>query len=548
MTKIALCSLNSKYIHSSLAPWYLLSSIKSSLPEVEAAVYENTINADFENILEDLLNLDAEIYGFSCYIWNIEYVIKVAEKIKAVKKDVLILLGGPEVSYNCEEVLKNYIFVDYIISGEGEDAIVNFLSGKDIKTIEGLSFRGNISAPAILKNEPLSPFCDEYFENLRGRIAYIETSRGCPYSCAFCLSGRCGSVRYFNLENVFKNIIKLANSGTKTVKFVDRTFNANSERANKIITFILENSGKLFPGDVCFHFEIAGDILKEETINILKKAPVGLFQLEIGLQTFNEDTLEYINRRTDTEKLISNIKKLISLNNMHIHVDLIAGLPLEDMASFKNTFNRAYYLKSDMLQLGFLKLLHGSPMRNDSSKFSCRYSSRPPYEVIDTPWLSSDELKLLHRCENALDRLYNSGRFLQVLDYLVFEKKVEPFKLFCDFGVFSEKIENTSLDEYSKMFFEYVITNLDNDRNLIRDKFVCDRMASNSSGKLPEFLKEERNEYSQIKRCLKSKGIKENFAILSTKKLAVFQNKSVKEKNGRFNLIFKEFDELICQE
>lgn len=548
MTKIALCSLNSKYIHSSLAPWYLLSSIKSSLPEVEAAVYENTINADFENILEDLLNLDAEIYGFSCYIWNIEYVIKVAEKIKAVKKNVLILLGGPEVSYNCEEVLKNYIFVDYIISGEGEEAIVNFLSGKDIKTIEGLSFRGNISAPAILKTEPKSPFCSEYFENLHGRIAYIETSRGCPFSCAFCLSGRCGSVRYFNLNSVFENITKLANSGTKTVKFVDRTFNANSERANKIITFILENSGKLFPGDVCFHFEIAGDILKEETINILKKAPVGLFQLEIGLQTFNEDTLEYINRRTDTEKLISNIKKLISLNNMHIHVDLIAGLPLEDMASFKNTFNRAYYLKSDMLQLGFLKLLHGSPMRNDSSKFSCRYSSRPPYEVIDTPWLSSNELKLLHRCENALDKLYNSGRFLQVLDYLVFEKKVEPFKLFCDFGVFSEKIENPSLDEYSKMFFEYIITNLDNDRNLIRDKFVCDRMASNSSGKLPEFLKEERNEYSQIKRCLKSKGIKENFAILSTKKLAVFQNKSVKEKNGRFNLIFKEFDELICQE
>ena len=456
--------------------------------------------------------------------------------------------GGPEVSYNSNAVLNDYPFVDYIICGEGEEPICKFLTEFFNNTckydIKGLSYKGNISKEFISDKEPVSPYCDEYFDSLSGRIAYIETTRGCPFNCAFCLSGRCGGVRFFNLEKVFSDIIKLANSGTRTIKFVDRTFNANSERANKILRFILDNCGKTFPENVCFHFEIAGDILHEETLSILNNAPDGLFQLEIGLQTFNEKTLEHINRKTKICKLISNIKKVIAMGNMHIHIDLIAGLPFEDIASFEKTFNRAFFLMADMLQLGFLKMIHGSPMREDIRKFPCEFSATPPYEVKSTPWLSREEMVVLHKCEDALEKLYNSGRFLETLKYLIFEKNIEPFRLFCDFGCYTENIENTSLDKYSETFYKYITEVLGYNKAEVRDKFVIDRMASNSSGKLPGFLKEKRPEYKQIKR-----KINENFAVLSAGNIVVFQDKkSPIKKNRRFNLIYKDIGEFISAE
>ena len=189
---------------------------------------------------------------------------------------------------------------------------------------------------------PPTPYSEDFYNNLNGRIAYIETSRGCPYRCAFCLSGRCSKLRFFELEQVKKDIINLSLSGTKTIKFVDRTFNADSKRANEIIKFILENRGSHIPENICFHFEIAGDILTEETFELLENAPEGLFQLEIGMQSFNEDTLQKINRKTNTEKLIKNIKKLLEMGNMHIHIDLIVGLTGEDIKSFENSFNIGY--------------------------------------------------------------------------------------------------------------------------------------------------------------------------------------------------------------
>lgn len=550
---IILCSLNSKYVHSTLAVWYLFSSIKEKLENVKCDVYESTINCDLDEISKDLLGFDSKIYAFSCYIWNIDKVLYISEKIKEAKPESIILLGGPEVSYNSGDILENHSFVDYIICGEGEEAIVKFLKNYENRDFfsktDGISFRGMIAEPFVSDKEPVSPYCSEYFEGLNGRIAYIETTRGCPYSCAFCLSGRCGGVRYFELGNVFNDIIKLANSGTKTIKFIDRTFNANANRANEILKFILEKHGNEIPSDVCFHFEIAGDIIKESTLMLLEKAPLGLFQLEIGLQTFNEKTLESINRKTNIDKLISNINKLNSFGNMHIHIDLIAGLPYEGISSFEKTFNMAYSLKADMLQLGFLKMLHGSPMRDNPDEYPCGFSEAPPYEVMFTPWISREELNKIHCCEDALERLYNSGRFLEILNFLFDEKGLNPFKFFCEFGLFMDKFKNISLDEYSKLFFEFITDNFNFDRNLIRDKFVCDRMASNASGKLPAFLKEERKEYGKIKKYLKAEGLVESFALLSTENTVVFQDRiNSRQKNGRYNLIFKNITDFISEE
>lgn len=546
MYDIIICSLSAKYPHMSLAPWCLFSSIKKNVANCNALVYENTINSDFGKTLNELISYNSQIYAFSCYIWNISIVLKLCKEIKNELPGAIILLGGPEVSYNADEILSENNFVDFLISGEGEIPICEFLTEffgkKAYKNVSGLCFVGRIAEPFITDIEPASPYCEEFFQRVSGRILYIETTRGCPYSCAFCLSGRCGGVRYFSLDRVFAEIISLANSGTKTIKFVDRTFNANAERANTILSFIIENSGKTFKSDVCFHFEIAGDILRESTFEILESAPRGLFQLEIGMQTFNEKTLEYINRKTNTKKLTENIKRLISFGNMHIHVDLIAGLPFEGIESFEETFLKAYSLGADMLQLGFLKMLHGSPMREETERYPCEYSKYPPYEVIKTPWLSNKDLALLKRCEDALERLYNSGRFLCVLDYLINELSANPFKLFCEFGTFVDA--DLSLDGYSKTFFEWILHKFDIETGKLRDLFVIDRLSSNSSGKLPAFLKKEGMLYKKIKKYLKHNMSLTGFAVLSDEKTAVFQDKkSPCKQGGRFNLIYKELSE-----
>ncbi len=391
--KTVIGCLNSKYIHSSLSPWCLLAGAREFSKEKHTLfVEESTINGDMGEFAATIEKLSPQVAAFSCYIWNIERTLEVCEILKK-NLNCKIILGGPEVAYRAKDVLKKYPFVDFILSGEGEynfplllDEIKN--NSQDFGTVFGLTFRKNeeiISIPERIETTtPPSPFCDEFFENLRGRICYIETSRGCPYSCAFCLSGRGSPLRFFDIQQVKNDIIALANSGTQTVKFVDRTFNANSKRANEILEFILHNIGENIPKNVCFHFEIAGDILKDSTIEILSRFPKGSIQLEIGMQSFNEQVLKNINRKTDTKKLIENINKLVSLQNIHIHIDLIAGLTGEDFESFRRSFNIGFSLNAHMLQLGFLKLLHGADMRENGDKYPCEFEDVPPYQVTKT--------------------------------------------------------------------------------------------------------------------------------------------------------------------
>ena len=506
--KNTIVMLNSKYIHSSLAPWCLLSGIRDFCDsQINANVIECTINEKEEHIITRLENENADIYSFCCYIWNIEYVKKLAEKIKS-KTDAYIVFGGPEVSFNASEVLDECSFVDFILSGEGEESIAALTDAlckkSDLSLVKGLCYRENgkniISDPVVSQKEQISPYCEEYFDALKGRIAYIEASRGCPFSCAFCLSGRCGKLVLFDIERVKNEILMLSKSGARTIKFIDRTFNAKRERADEILSFIIENYGKEIPAGVCFHFEIDGGTLHESTLNILENAPVGLFQLEIGLQSFNAETLRAVHRNPDTTKLENIIKRLAGNGNMHIHADLIAGLPYENLKSFAESFNRLYFLKPHMLQLGFLKFLHGSELREKAMQYGCAFSDKAPYEVLSTNWLTKEEMQIIRNAENAADRLYNSGRFTRTLDFLVDECGFEPFTLFADFGEFTSDKTNIPLDEYLSLVYNFFVDKTDS--KSFRDALVCDRLSSNSSGVIPECLKIKDDRLKRIKKHL----------------------------------------------
>lgn len=550
--KVIIGCLNSKYVHASLAPWCLLSGIReySEFP-VYAKVMESTINGDIAAFGDRIAAENPDVVSFCSYIWNIEKTLELSEILKE-KIGCTVILGGPEVSYRPKNVLEKYSFIDFVLSGEGEKTFPLFLDtvnrNGDLAFVGGLSYRENgkiISAPETEWNEtPPSPYNDEFFNSLNGRISYIETSRGCPYRCAFCLSGRCSPLRFFDLDQVKSDILKLSVSGTKTIKFVDRTFNAHAERANEILGFILSNYSEKIPEGVCFHFEIAGDILKESTMEILSKAPKGLFQLEIGMQSFNEDTLKNINRKTDTKKLIENIKKLISFGNMHIHIDLIAGLTGEDMASFERSFNIGYNLKANMLQMGFLKLLYGADMRENREKYPCDFEENPPYEVTETPWLSNKEIKSLKKCEDALERMYNSGRFLFTLDYLLTECGFTPFKLFFGFGnaVDGNKM---SLSDYATHIYCYFKEFADEER--LRETLVCDLLSCSSALQIPDILKRKSPLYKKVKKHFSENTQELNkIAILfKSQQVFVVNQRSEKDFNGRYEGEFYDLKEFM---
>jgi radical SAM superfamily enzyme YgiQ (UPF0313 family) len=520
--KVIISCLNSKFVHASLAPWCLMAGVREfSKKSYDILVLESTINGDTESFAQKIISEKPQVVAFSCYIWNITKTLEIARFIKQ-NSNTKIVLGGPEVAYRAKDVLEKYEFIDFVLAGEGEWTFPDFLDNLsgELSLIPGLTYRQNEEIITIPEKEytdtPPSPFSDEFFEQLGGRIAYIETARGCPYRCAFCLSGRCSPLRFFDLQRVKEDILKLANSGTKTIKFVDRTFNANEKRANEILLFIKENYGAQIPENVCFHFEIAGDILKESTLEILKSMPYGAVQLEIGMQSFNQDVLKTINRKTNTKKLIANIKKLISFNNMHIHIDLIAGLTGEDLESFKNSFNIGYSLKSHMLQMGFLKLLYGAEMRENSEKYPCAFGSEPPYEVTETPWLSATEIKMLKNCEDALDRLYNSGRFLFTLEYLTEEVGISPFDLFNDFGN-SVNGSKMKLCDYAEKLYNFFSTKCD--KEILREKVLCDLLCCSSSVQIPDVLKITDPLYKKAK-----KYFTEN--VNNTTKIAILYTKN----------------------
>lgn len=542
-----LCAIHSKFIHSALAPWCLAVAVEQRCGDaVSVRVVEGTINETDEVLLGRMLGEKPDVIGLSCYIWNIETIKRLTAEIRRCAPETVLVLGGPEVSYNPEEVLEACPEVNWIVAGEGEgpftDLIQTMLEGYGVPESPG------VLRAATPEADGGSPYSDAYFASLRGRIAYLETSRGCPYRCAFCLSGRCGGVRYFEMERVKREIRLLAESGAKTVKFVDRTFNASERRAAEIVRWILA----LALSGVTFHFEIAGDLLGEELLDLFNRAPAGLFQLEIGLQSFLPEALAAIGRKTDLEKWGRNLERLLRPGNIHVHLDLIAGLPFEDLQSFVAGFERAFRFRPDMLQLGFLKLLHGAEMRENPDRYPCCYSPNPPYTVLETPWMPAEDFTQLRWVEDALERLYNSGRFRLALEYLLGLGLFSSFTLFSAFGRHTASEQGVALDRYMERFYRFFSEQPGVDPDALRDAMVEDRLSTNSTGHLPPVLQRSDPALKRVIRdfervCPRPKGVKRGYAILYSCRRFVFAEYSTcNPVSNRYPLMYYALEGPFC--
>ncbi len=442
--KVLLVAVNAKYIHSNLAVYSLKEyAEKYGKNEHEIKIKEYTINQYTEEIVSDIYEEQADIIGFSCYIWNIHQVMQVINDLKSVctKKDIWV--GGPEVSYNAVQVLSDNANVNYVMCGEGEEILKQFLDnyheGKlQRKDINGLVYRedGQIKANPMMKPVDISdiPFVYRDMKDFENKIIYYETSRGCPFSCSYCLSSIDKKIRFRNLDLVKEELRFFIDNKTSQVKFVDRTFNCNPKHAMEIWRYIKENDN----GITNFHFEIAADLMTEEELELISDMRPGLIQLEIGVQSVNEETLQAIHRKTDIGKIESITGRIRQNKNIHQHLDLIAGLPYEDYSSFKNSFNTVYAMKPDQLQLGFLKVLNGAGISEEAKEYGIVCSSRPPYEVLKTKWLTFDEILRLKEIETVVEIYYNSLQFSETIRKLE-EFFKSPFDMYERLGRYYKK-------------------------------------------------------------------------------------------------------------
>jgi radical SAM superfamily enzyme YgiQ (UPF0313 family) len=436
--KVLLTTLNAKFVQTALPLWYLYHYVDANrsagIQDFELHFSEFNINQDLLWVCGEIYGERADVIGFSCNIWNIEPVLVICGRIKQLAPKTIIILGGPEVSAGPEELLFKYPAVDFIVMGEGEITFKEWLeelskAHPEWSTINGLAYRedGRIvvnRARAPIDNLGVIPFpYPEDLSQFHHKLVYYETSRGCPFNCQYCLSANEHQVRYFPLERVKQELLRFIAAEIVQVKFVDRSFNCNPDRAKHIWRFLIEHQGR-----TNFHFEIVGDLLDDESIEILSQAPPGLFQLEIGVQSTNPRTLELIKRRMDFAGLSHRVSRLKKCNVL-IHLDLIAGLPGEDYPTFGRTFNETMALKPDRLQLGFLKLLKGSGLRERAADNGYIFTAEAPYEVLANRWISYEELLKLKVIENLLERYHTSGRFAASLDCLFMEFST-PFAMF----------------------------------------------------------------------------------------------------------------------
>ena len=452
--KFLLAAVNAKYIHSNLGVYSLKKYADEKRnrqtgdaldPDWEIEIGEYTINHQMDYILQDIYEKAPDAVGFSCYIWNILYVQELIRDMKKVLPQTEIWLGGPEVSYRAEEILIQEPSVRGVMAGEGEETFFRLLGAADweekgdgcgsacqpkertiwqdepLEQIPGLVFRrenraedGSDHRREIVKNPPAPlmalddiPFVYSDLKGMENRIIYYESSRGCPFSCSYCLSSIDKTVRFRSLELVKKELAFFLEHRVPQVKFVDRTFNCKKSHSMEIWSFIRDHDNSI----TNFHFEISADLLSEEELSLLSEMRPGLVQLEIGVQTTNPDTIREIRRRMDLEKLESNVRRVNGFRNIHQHLDLIAGLPWEGYESFKNSFNQVYAMEPEQLQLGFLKVLSGSYMEEKAEDYGLLFRDTPPYEVLSTRWLSYGELICLKGVEEMVEVYYNSGQF-----------------------------------------------------------------------------------------------------------------------------------------
>ena len=492
--KIILVALNAKFIHSSLA----LRSIKKYSECYKDFIFikEYTINHDENFILGDIFKQNPDIVCFSCYIWNINQINNISKNLKKVLPNIKIILGGPEVSYNSVEYLKENSFVDIIIRGEGEKTFKEItewiLYNKyDISDIKGITYRNEDVIISNDDREALNldeiPFAYDDLSDMDNKIIYYETQRGCPYNCKYCLSSIEKGVRFLSIERIKSDLRFFLEHKVKQVKFVDRTFNCNRSHANFIWKYIMENDNNI----TNFHMEIIADIIDDEQLEFLKNARPGLFQFEIGVQSTNELTISEIKRNTYFDKLSYVVKKIKEGKNIHQHLDLIAGLPFEDYNSFKKSFDDVYYLEPEQFQLGFLKLLKGSALKDDASKYGIVYRDTAPYEVLYTKEISYSDMLKLKNIEEVLEVYYNSQKALNTIKYsLKFFKS--PFDFYESFAQYWEK--NKFFDvQHSKMelftiLYKFAKENIYEKIEVIKDFLKLDIFIGDNVKTLPDWI------------------------------------------------------------
>ena len=436
--KTLLIAINAKYIHSNLAVYSLKASAGQWKDEVEIAEY--TINHLREDILADIYRRKPDVAAISCYIWNMEYVQSLLKDLKKVLPEVDIWLGGPEVSYDCEEVLAREPSVRGIMAGEGETTfreLLGWYHGEgSLAEIKGLVYRdeaGKFCRTGVREYEKLDelPFVYGDMTKFQNRIIYYESSRGCPFSCSYCLSSIDKRVRFRSLPLVKKELAFFLKQKVPQVKFVDRTFNVNHARTKELLRFIKENDN----GITNFHFEISADLLDDEEIGLLNSLRPGLVQLEIGVQSTDGQVLTAIHRAVDFDVIVDKVRRIQKGRNVHQHLDLIAGLPYGTLKEFRSSFNDVYSLRPQQFQLGFLKVLKGSEMGRRAEEFGVVRTDRPPYEVLSTDWLSYGEVLKIKGIEEMVEVYYNSWQFARTVELLTeeFEDYFGLYEALADF-------------------------------------------------------------------------------------------------------------------
>lgn len=427
--KLLLATLHSRYIHSSLA----LPSLAAACADISGlatVIREQTINEQADKVLIDLAGEQADIIAFSCYIWNIEQTLRLAAELKLLQPHLYIILGGPEVSYGSHELMAANPQIDAVVRGEGEvtfrrlmqlmaTAAGHALSDESLQEVGSISFRSGDEIISAAENAPLdeldsipSPFAAGLADSSKP-LVYLETARGCPFSCAFCLSSIEKGVRSFSMARIENDLAILMKQGAGTIKLVDRTFNYDPVRANSIWRFILENNQ-----GSRFHFEIAADLLTDDNIALLKTVPPDTFRFEIGVQSTGAETLSKVARKSDLSKLRANVKRLKKDTAITLHLDLVAGLPGEGFAGFMESLEQLLLLKPDHIQVGLLKMLKGTAIRKTARENGYRFSPFPPYRILRSRWLSFEDICRIAEIGEAVEEIYNSGRYRATLELL----------------------------------------------------------------------------------------------------------------------------------
>lgn len=546
--KFLLAAINAKFIHSNPAIYSLRAYAGEELQQyIELAEY--TINQPVPEILADLYRRDPDVIGLSCYIWNWRCVQELLRELPKLLPDTSVWLGGPEVSYYPENIVAEYPFVKGIMVGEGETVFRKLMEyytyqGTEpfcLKDVPGLYLRSGYTRPQKPAELGAIPFLYRDLTPFSNRILYYETSRGCPYRCSYCLSSIDKTVRFRDIGIVKQELQYFLDHRVKQVKFIDRTFNCSHEHGTEIWKYLYEHDN----GVTNFHFEISADILREDEIALLNKLRPGLAQLEIGVQSTNPETLRAICRNTDIEKLEANVAAIRRGNNIHQHLDLIAGLPYEGYESFGHSFDRVYRMKPEQLQLGFLKVLKGSPMYEKAEEYGIVYTDKPPYEVLYTKWLSYEDVLRLKGIEEMVELYYNSSQFTHTLPLLetVFSSPFAMFEALADF--YREKgyfINSPSRGYRYHVMLEFACK-YDGDREYVyRELLTYDMYLRENLKSRPDFAKDPVPYKERIRSFFRESGRQRNLTHLEPFAYPVWDLEAVKAGERNEREVFVLFD------